>query len=118
RGWLVVTVPGDPHAGEPFVGDLQPDVVIVATGGLPQNPLLEEGDNLVVSAWDVVGGDARVRGDVVLYDDDGTHSAMTTAEMLARAGVNLEIVTPERTVGVDVGGLTTVHYHRALKHTH
>jgi len=114
---LGVTVHVDTYADEHFVGDLQPDVVIVATGGLPQNPLLEEGDNLVVSAWDVVGGDARLTGDVVLYDDDGTHSAMTTAEMLARAGVNLEIVTPERTVGVDVGGLNMVPYARAFNET-
>jgi NADPH-dependent 2,4-dienoyl-CoA reductase/sulfur reductase-like enzyme len=114
---LGVTVHVDTYADEHFVGDMQPDVVIVATGGLPQNPLLEEGDNLVVSAWDVVGGDARLTGDVVLYDDDGTHSAMTTAEMLARAGVNLEIVTPERTVGVDVGGLNMVPYARAFNET-
>jgi len=54
---------------------------------------------------------------VVLYDDDGTHSAMTTAEMLVRSGVNLEIVTPERTVGVDVGGLNIVPYARAFNET-
>ncbi len=99
------------------VGDLQPDVVIVATGGLPQNPELEAGADLVVSAWDVVGGDARLHGDVMLYDDDGTHSAMTTAEMLARSGARLEIVTPERTVGVDVGGLNMVPYARAFNET-
>ena len=69
------------------------------------------------SAWDVVGGDARLSGDVLLYDDDGTHSAMTTAEMLARSGARLEIVTPERTVGVDVGGLNMVPYARAFNET-
>ncbi len=102
---LGVDVRVDTYADEHVVGDLQPDVVIVATGGLPQNPDLEVGADLVVSAWDVVGGDARLSGDVMLYDDDGTHSAMTTAEMLARSGARLEIVTPERTVGVDVGGI-------------
>ena len=76
------------YADEHVVGDLLPDVVIVATGGLPQNPRLESGNDLVVSAWDVVGGDARLTGDVLLYDDAGTHSAMTTAEMLARAGAS------------------------------
>ncbi len=67
--------------------------------------------------WDVVGGDASPTGDVILYDDDGTHSAMTTAEMLARSGARVEIVTPERTVGVDVGGLNMVPYARALSET-
>jgi len=54
---------------------------------------------------------------VLLYDDDGTHSAMTTAEMLVRSGVALEIVTPERTVGVDVGGMNMVPYARAFNET-
>jgi 2,4-dienoyl-CoA reductase-like NADH-dependent reductase (Old Yellow Enzyme family) len=114
---LGVDVRVDTYADEHLVRDLQPDVVIVATGGLPQNPPLEAGDDLVVSAWDVVGGDARLSGDVLLYDDDGTHSAMTTAEMLARSGASLEIVTPERTVGVDVGGLNMVPYARAFNET-
>ncbi len=114
---LGVDVRVDTYADEHLVGDLQPDVVIVATGGLPQNPDLETGADLVVSAWDVVGGDARLSGDVLLYDDDGTHSAMTTAEMLARSGARLEIVTPERTVGVDVGGLNMVPYARAFNET-
>ena len=112
---LGVDVRVDTYADEHIVGDLQPDVVIVATGGLPQNPHIEFGDDLVVSAWDVVGGDARLSGDVLLYDDDGTHSAMTTAEMLVRSGARLEIVTPERTVGVDVGGLNMVPYATRLQ---
>ncbi|HSB87296.1 MAG TPA: NADH:flavin oxidoreductase [Ilumatobacteraceae bacterium] len=114
---LGVDVRVDTYADEHLVADLQPDVVVIATGGLPQNPLLEAGDDLVISAWDVVGGDARLSGDVLLYDDDGTHSAMTTAEMLARAGARLEIVTPERTVGVDVGGMNMVPYARAFNET-
>jgi hypothetical protein len=114
---LGVDVRVDTYADEHVVGDLQPDVVIVATGGLPHYPQLESGGDLVVSAWDVVGGDARLGGDVLLYDDDGTHSAMTTAEMLARSGARLEIVTPERTVGVDVGGMNMVPYARAFNET-
>jgi N-methyl-L-proline demethylase len=114
---LGVDVRVDTYADEHVVGDLQPDVVIVATGGLPQNPALEAGADLVVSSWSVVGGDARISGDVLLYDDDGTHSAMTTAEMLARSGARLEIVTPERTVGVDVGGMNMVPYARAFNET-
>jgi 2,4-dienoyl-CoA reductase-like NADH-dependent reductase (Old Yellow Enzyme family) len=114
---LGVDVRVDAYADEHVVSDLQPDVVIVATGGLPHDPQLEFGADLVVSAWDVVGGDARLSGDVLLYDDDGTHSAMTTAELLARSGARLEIVTPERTVGVDVGGMNMVPYARAFNET-
>ena len=35
---------------------LEPDVVIVATGGLPQNPPLAAGDDLVTSSWDIIAG--------------------------------------------------------------
>ena len=105
------------YADPASIAALQPDVVIIATGGLPQNPAVETGAELVLNAWDVIGGDARPGGDVILYDDDGSHSAMTTAEMLARSGARLEVVTPERTMGVDVGGLNLVPYARVFNET-
>ncbi|MGB8859446.1 MAG: NADH:flavin oxidoreductase [Ilumatobacteraceae bacterium] len=114
---LGVEVRYDTYADAEMIAALQPHVVVIATGGLPQNPAVEAGAELMVNAWDVVGGDARPTGEVILYDDDGTHSAMTTAELLARAGVRLEVVTPERTMGVDVGGLNLVPYARAFNET-
>jgi 2,4-dienoyl-CoA reductase-like NADH-dependent reductase (Old Yellow Enzyme family) len=111
---LGVTVRYDTYADASAVLALEPDVVVIATGGLPSNPDLETGGALMASAWDVVGGDVRLAGDVILYDDDGSHSAMTTAELLVASGVRLEIVTPERTLGVDVGGLNMVPYARAM----
>jgi len=90
------------------------DVVIVATGGLPQNPSIEAGGELMSNAWDVIGGDVTPTGDVVLYDDDGNHTAMTAAEMLVHQGAHLELVTPERTIGIEVGGMNMVPYNRAL----
>lgn len=114
---LGVDVRYDTYAEPDLIASLGPDVVIVATGGLPQLPHVDEGAQLLTSAWDVVGGDVRLSGDVLLYDDDGSHSAMTTAEMLVRSGVRLEIVTPERTLGIDVGGMNLVPYARAFNET-
>jgi 2,4-dienoyl-CoA reductase-like NADH-dependent reductase (Old Yellow Enzyme family) len=111
---LGVDVRYDTFAEASTIVALEPDVVIVATGGLPQSPELEVGDDQMVHTWDVIGGDVRPKGDVILYDDDGSHSAMTAAEMLAAIGVHLELVTPERTMGVDIGGLNLVPYARAL----
>ncbi len=93
-----------------MVASLDPGVVIVATGGLPQIPRIESGAELLVTSWDVLGGDVRLSGDVMLFDDNGTHSAMSAAEMLARSGCSVEIVTPERALGIDVGGLNMVPY--------
>ena len=111
---LAVDVRYDTYADAATVAALEPDVVIVATGGLPMNPDLESGGELMSNVWDVVGGDVVPVGDVILYDDDGNHTAMTTAELLARSGAHLEIVTPERTVGIEVGGINLVPYARAF----
>jgi N-methyl-L-proline demethylase len=112
-----VDVQYDTWADPDTVMALAPDTVIVATGGLPQLPVLEAGGDLVEPAWEVVGGDVRPAGDVLLYDDDGTHSAMTAGEIVARSGARLEIVTPERTLGIDVGGMNLVPYARAFNET-
>ena len=114
---LGVDVRLDTLADAETVAALGPDVVIVATGGLPHDPTLESGADLVIAAWDVIGGEARPSGDVLLFDDDGTHSAMTAAELIARSGARLEIVTPERTLGIDVGGMNIVPYARAFNET-
>jgi hypothetical protein len=75
---------------------------------------VESGQALMVNAWDVIGGDSSPTGEVILYDDDGNHTAMTTAELLVHAGARLEVVTPERTLGIEVGGMNMVSYNRAL----
>ncbi|WP_309753462.1 NADH:flavin oxidoreductase, partial [Novosphingobium sp.] len=51
-----------------------PDVVIVATGGLPHTEVLSAGNDLVVSAWDIISGDVRPGSNVLVYDDAGDHA--------------------------------------------
>ncbi|MCF3642275.1 NADH:flavin oxidoreductase [Rhizobium sp. TRM95111] len=87
-----------------------PDLVVVATGGIAQNPELESGDDLVVSSWDIIAGAVKPDGPVLLYDDNGAHSGMTAAEMIARAGVDLEVVSPERFFAPEIGGMNHVPY--------
>ncbi len=92
-----------------------PDLVIVATGGLPQTPPLEAGGELTVSSWDILSGDAKPAEEVLLYDDNGQHPGLEAAEFLAGAGAKLELVTPERFFAPDVGGLNHVPYARAFQ---
>ncbi|MEM7294570.1 MAG: FAD-dependent oxidoreductase, partial [Pseudomonadota bacterium] len=96
---------------------LDPDVVIVATGGLPDTDILDNGNEHVVSTWDVLAGDHAIKGDVLLYDDNGTHPGMQAAECIASAGAALEFVTPERMLAPDVGGINQVAYTAAF-HQH
>ena len=91
-----------------------PDAVIIATGGLPNTSILESGDDLVISTWDLLSGDAQPGGRALLFDDNGAHPGMQAAEMLARAGVELEIVTPERFFAPEIGGLNHAPYATAL----
>jgi NADPH-dependent 2,4-dienoyl-CoA reductase/sulfur reductase-like enzyme len=95
--------------------DEAPDVVIVATGGLPNTDLLEEGEDLVVSSWDILTGDAKPGHEVLLYDDNGAHPGLQAAEFLAEAGARLEIVSPERFFAPEIGGLNHVAYARCFQ---
>lgn len=114
---LGVDVRYDSLADEDLVLAEQADVVIIATGGLPQLPSLEIGAEHVATSWDVLGGDVRPADSVLFFDDNGTHSALSGAEAIARAGVDLEIVTPERMLGIEVGGMNHVPYARAFNET-
>lgn len=93
----------------------EPDIVIVATGGLPNSEVLEAGNELVVSSWDILSGDAKPAGEVLLFDDNGAHPGLQAAEAIAEAGAKLEIVTPERFFAPEVGGLNHVAYARAFQ---
>ncbi|MBN9135337.1 MAG: FAD-dependent oxidoreductase, partial [Phyllobacterium sp.] len=96
---------------------LSPDVVVIATGGLPQNPPLAAGDDLVTSSWDILAGAVKPGETVLLYDDNGGHQGMSAAEMIARAGSKLELVSPERFFAPEMGGMNHVPYMRAF-HEH
>ncbi|GGL70070.1 NADH:flavin oxidoreductase [Wenxinia marina] len=92
-----------------------PDVVIVATGGLPQVEGLETGDDLVVSAWDILSGDARPGTNVLIYDDAGDYAALQAAEAIAATGAAVEIVTRDRTFAAEVMGMSLTPAMRELQ---
>lgn len=88
----------------------KPDIVIIATGGLPNTHILEEGNELVCSSWDILSGDVKPAAEVLLFDDNGAHPGLQAAEALAAAGSQVEIVTPERFFAPEVGGLNHAAY--------
>ncbi len=100
------------EAGDVLAED--PDVVIIATGGLPNTGFLDRGEDLVVSSWDILAGDAKPGAEVLLFDDNGAHPGLQASEMLAEAGAKLEIVTPERFFAAEIGGLNHVAYARCF----
>jgi 2,4-dienoyl-CoA reductase-like NADH-dependent reductase (Old Yellow Enzyme family) len=90
-----------------------PDVVLIATGGLPNTDIVA-GADLVASTWDILSGDVKPGERVLLYDDNAAHQGLTAAEMICEAGSQLELVTPERFFAADIGGLNHVKYAEAL----
>ncbi|MDN5634040.1 MAG: NADH:flavin oxidoreductase [Brevibacterium sp.] len=89
---------------------LAPDVVIVATGGVPDAsyPFREEGPSFDV--WDVMDDSLRNKSRVLVFDDHGFYPALDAVEHLARHGQEVTYVSPERTIGVDVGSMNSPAY--------
>jgi NADPH-dependent 2,4-dienoyl-CoA reductase/sulfur reductase-like enzyme len=94
-----------------------PDVVIVATGGLPNTELFEQhGEQAnVVTSWDIIAGDVLPAANVLIYDESGDHPALQAAEVAAKAGAKVEIMTPDRSFAPDVMAMNLVPYMRSLQ---
>ncbi|RTE67496.1 N-methylproline demethylase [Amphritea opalescens] len=92
-----------------------PDVVIIATGGLPDTDVLGSGNELVVSSWDILSRSIKPGSNVLLFDDAGDHAALQAAEVIANSGAKLEIITPDRSFAPEVMAMNLVPYMRTLQ---
>lgn len=92
-----------------------PDVVIIATGGLPHTEVLERGNELVVSSWDIIAGDVKPGSNVLVYDDAGDPAGLQAAEIIAQTGARVEIMTPDRSFAPEVMAMNLVPYMRSLQ---
>ncbi len=102
-------------ADEDDVLSSQPDEVIIATGGLPHTEVLESGNDLVVSAWDILSGDVQPGQNVLIFDDAGDHAALQAADKIAATGAKVEIATPDRAFSPEVMAMNLVPYMRSLQ---
>ncbi|KIC46797.1 N-methylproline demethylase [Ruegeria sp. ANG-S4] len=99
------------------VTTLSPDMVVIATGGLPETTILDSGNDLAITAWDILSGDVRPGENVLVYDDAGDHPALMAAEVIAAAGARVEIMTRDRSFAPEVMGMNLVPYMRSLQKT-
>ena len=111
---LGVEVRLDTYATAEDVLALDPDIVVVATGGVPDTEFLKEGADLVLSSWDVLGGQANPGGDILVYDGTGQHQALSCAEHLATQGHEVTVMTPDRMPGQELGGTNSARSMRAI----
>ncbi|RLQ87896.1 FAD-dependent oxidoreductase [Notoacmeibacter ruber] len=90
-------------ADESVVAALEPDIVIVATGGLPSKGHAKGSEEHAVTTWDVLTGKVEPSGTVLLYDEMGQHNAASTAEVLAKRGCLVEMATHDQIIAQEVG---------------
>ena len=91
---------------------LNPDIVIIATGGIPDTDWLD-GNVEALSTWDVLARSEPLQGSVLIYDATGQAQAITAADHLAQGGAEVEIVSQDRMVGQNIMKLDAPTY---LKH--
>ena len=103
------------YAGVDEVLGENPEVVIIATGGLPNEQELESGNELAVTGWDILSGQVKPGRNVLVYDDAGDHTALQAAEMIAATGASVEFMTPDRALAPEVMAMNLVPYMRSLQ---
>lgn len=79
------------YADHDTVTGLNPDVVVIATGGLPDLEWLD-GHEHCDSVWDILSGGVKVAESVLIYDELGDHAGASCAEVLADKAANVELV--------------------------
>jgi 2,4-dienoyl-CoA reductase-like NADH-dependent reductase (Old Yellow Enzyme family)/thioredoxin reductase len=102
-------------ADSDLIASEKADVVIIATGGLPHTDVLAKGNELVVSSWDIISGDVKPGTNVLVFDDAGDHAGLQAAEVLAKSGAKVEIMTPDRSFAPEVMAMNLVPYMRSLQ---
>ena len=80
----------------------QPHVVVIATGGVPMVGYFP-GADLAVSTWDLLARQVEPGNEVLIFDEAGSHAGLSTAEVVAKTGSNVELVSPDRAHGPDIG---------------
>lgn len=79
--------------------DKNPDVVILATGGMPNTNLIH-GDAEVLSTWDALSG-KKLEGSVFIHDETGKNVSLAAADYLSDNGSEVMLNTPDATIGME-----------------
>jgi 2,4-dienoyl-CoA reductase-like NADH-dependent reductase (Old Yellow Enzyme family)/thioredoxin reductase len=90
-----------------------PDIVVIATGGSAKPPGFEGGE-LAISAWSLLSGESQAGANVLVYDEIGSQVGVGCADYLGTRKALVELVTPDRHVGEQVGSTAQVHHLKRL----
>ncbi|HHV68038.1 MAG TPA: NAD(P)-binding protein [Ochrobactrum intermedium] len=90
----------------------QPDVIIVATGGMP---LLELGGaEFCTSAWDVIAKQVKPAGRCMIYDGTGRHPALLSLVETLDAGAPSQFVSIDQQIGEELTYAERLYWRKRL----
>ena len=94
-----------------------PEIVIIATGGMPNLELFETKKDLenVFTSWDIISGDIKLAKNILIYDEAGDHTAMQSAEIAIENGSTVEFMTPDRLISSEIMGMNLTPYLKNLQ---
>lgn len=81
---------------------LEPEVVIIATGGLPNFGDLD-GADLCHSTWDLLSGEIKPAQSILVYDGTGRNDAPSCVKLLAEGGAEVVYATIDDRLGGELG---------------
>ncbi len=80
----------------------QPDIVIIATGGVPNTEVVNGAEHCH-SSWELLGGDVQPADQVLVWDGTGRHEAPSCADWLADKGAAVTLATIDDRLGAELG---------------
>ncbi len=96
-----------------LVEEVDPEVLVVATGSFPKRvPLPGAEFPYVFNIWEVLKGEALLGDKILLIDYDGHHQATGTAEYLVDQGKTVHMLTPSLFIGAELGPQQDLHLTR------
>jgi mycofactocin system FadH/OYE family oxidoreductase 2 len=83
---------------------MNPDVVIVATGSRPREKPVpgDYGPPKVLNVWEALSGMCTVGESVLFVDENGGHHASATVELFADQGKKVTMVTSDLFIGIEL----------------
>ncbi|TKT74582.1 FAD-dependent oxidoreductase [Aquamicrobium sp. LC103] len=90
-----------------------PDIVVVATGGIPDMDWIDGAEHCT-SVWDVLLEPTQARDDIVIYDGTGRHPAPSTAVHLVGSGHAVRLVTLDPVLAPEMEYQSRTTYRKQL----
>jgi 2,4-dienoyl-CoA reductase-like NADH-dependent reductase (Old Yellow Enzyme family) len=95
----------------------QPSAVIIATGGLPDTDWLDGAEHCT-TVWDALTDPTQVKDDVLVYDGTGRHQAVSAALHFAENGREVQFITLDDNVGVEMEYPSRTIYRKRFAQNH